>query len=116
MITLPDNIIGMKYEDAEKRLTEIGFVCKRLDVRTGYDTDSTEKVVAIGLQENKEYAKGTEVTLRVFIPKGEPVTDDSGEFVTDSRGNVVYEEKTEPESTDYYYVPDVPSDYPGEEE
>ncbi len=116
MITLPDNIIGMKYEDAEKRLTEIGFVCKRLDIRTGYDTDSTEKVVAIGLQENKEYAKGTEVTLRVFVPKGEPVTDDSGEFVTDSRGNVVYEEKTEPESTDYYYVPETSADYPSEEE
>ncbi len=111
MITLPDNIVGMKYEDAEKRLTEIGFVCKRLEIRSGYDNDSAEKVVAVGLQENKEYAKGTEVTLRVFVPKGEPVTDIFGEYVTDSDGNIVYEEKTEPETTEYqYYVPETPAE------
>ena len=50
---------------------------------------NAEKVVAIGLQENKEYAKGTEVTLRVYIPEGEPITNILGEKVTDPDGNPV---------------------------
>lgn len=105
MITLPDNIVGLTYEEAEKRLTEIGFVCKRLDVHKGYGSNDTEKVVAVGLQENKEYAKGTEVTLRVYIPEGEPVTNLFGEKVTDTNGNPVYEvPTTEPEEeTDTLY-------------
>ena len=94
MIILPDNIVGMKYEEAEKRLTEIGFVCKRLDVHKGFSNSDAENVVAIGLQENKEYAKGTEVTLRVYVPEGEPVTDIFGEFVTDPNGNLIYEKPT----------------------
>lgn len=98
MIILPDNIVGMKYEEAEKRLTEIGFVCKKLEIHKGFSSSDAEKVVAIGLQENKEYAKGTEVTLRVYIPEGEPVTDIFGEKVTDSDGNPIYEVPTsEPE-------------------
>lgn len=112
MILLPDNIIGMKYEEAERRLTEIGFVCKRLEVRNGFADSKAEDVVAIGLQENKEYAKGTEVTLRVYVPAGNPVTDIFGEFVTDINGDIVYEEPTTPpeESTPSFEDPfeDIP--------
>ncbi len=99
MITLPDNIRGMKYEDAEARLTEIGFVCKKLEVRSGYSASDAEKVVAIGLQENKEYARGTEISLKVYIPEGELVTDIFGQPVTDADGNHIYEvATTEPET------------------
>ena len=110
MITLPDNLIGMTYEEAEKRLTEIGFVCKKLEIHSGYDNSNAEKVVAIGLQANKDYAKGTEITLRVFIPEGNPVTDIFGEKVTDANGNFIYEvPTTEAETTDEYPVPEFPS-------
>ncbi len=94
MITLPDNIVGLTYEEAEKRLTEIGFVCKKIEIRTGYSNSSAGKVIAVGLRENKEYAKGTEISVKVYIPEGNPVTDVFGEYVTDADGNVVYETPT----------------------
>ncbi len=100
MIALPENIIGMTYAEAEARLTEIGFVCKRLEIHSGYGISDAERVVAIGLQENKEYAKGTEVSLKVYVPEGTPVTDIFGEQVTDANGNFVYEEPTTEDSSD----------------
>ncbi len=100
MIALPDNIVGMHYKEAQERLEEIGFVCKITKVSKGYGSDDAETVVAVSLDENKEYEKGSEVNLRVYIPEGEPVTDENGEQVTNENGTPLYEKPTEEESTE----------------
>lgn len=95
-IELP-NVVGYDYEEAEKRLTELGFVCEKVETSTG-DYRENEVILIAPLAE-QSYSKGTTVYLRVFVPESEPETDENGNVIepeTDENGDPI---ETEPEET-----------------
>ena len=96
-IVLPD-VAGYDYEEAEKRLTELGFVCEKIETREGEYRNN--EVVSMAPIAEQSYYKNTTVYLRVFIAESEPVTDEFGNIIeteetTDESGN------TEETSTEY---------------
>lgn len=82
---------GFTYEEAEKLLTEAGFVVRKNVVKEGFAEHQIGEVVNMSLAPGA-YAEGTEVALMVYQPDNVPVTDASGEPVTDDSGETVYEE------------------------
>ncbi len=91
---LLEDFTGFNIEEAEKRLTELGFVVKILETNEGNYSDG--EILGMGLATNQKYKKGTTVTLRVFVEPPEPMTDMFGEVVTDENGQIIY--VTEPET------------------
>lgn len=83
---------GFTYEEAEKLLTEAGFVVRKNVVKEGFAEHQIGEVVNMSLAPGA-YAEGTEVALMVYQPDNVPVTDKSGEPVTDDSGENVYEEQ-----------------------
>ena len=75
------------YEDAEKLLTEAGFIVRKNVVKEGYELHQAGEVVEISLAPGS-YPAGTVVTLKVFMPDN-VVTDASGEPI------IEYETTTE---------------------
>lgn len=95
-IELP-NIVGSDYEEAEKRLTELGFVCEKVETSTGSHNEN--EVISIAPIAGQSYSKGTKVYLRVFVPETEPQTDENGNIIepeTDENGDPI---ETETEET-----------------
>lgn len=95
-IELP-NIVGYDYEEAEKRLTELGFVCEKVETSTGDHKEN--EVISIAPIAEQSYSKGTKVYLRVFVPEAEPETDENGNVIepeTDENGDPI---EAEPEET-----------------
>lgn len=86
---------GFTYEEAEKLLTEAGFVVRKNIVKEGFADHQIGEVVNMSLAPGA-YAEGTVVALMVYQPDKVPVTDISGEPVTDITGEIVYED---PETT-----------------
>lgn len=82
---------GFTYEEAEKLLTEAGFVVRKNIVKEGFADHQIGEVVNMSLAPGA-YAEGTVVALMVYQPDKVPVTDISGETVTDSTGEIVYED------------------------
>ncbi|MBQ4626033.1 MAG: PASTA domain-containing protein, partial [Clostridia bacterium] len=101
-IVLP-NVVGSDFEEAEKRLTELGFVCKKVETETG-DYKENE-VISIAPIAEQSYSKGTTVYLRVFVPEAEPVTDEFGNIIepeTDENGEPIETESVDPtEETEF---------------
>lgn len=64
-IVLP-NVVGNSFEDAEKRLTELGFEVVKSETFSGYH--SVNEVIMMSPVAGKSYEKGTKVTLKVYIP------------------------------------------------
>lgn len=65
LIDLPPGIIGMDYEAAQTLLTELGFVCSKIDgVNDG--TKTANEVYAVSPAINKQYEKGTKVVMKVW--------------------------------------------------
>lgn len=65
LIDLPPGIIGMDYEDAKDLLTELGFVCSKIDG----DNDGTKTanmVYGVSPAINQQYEKGTKVVMKVW--------------------------------------------------
>jgi len=77
-ITMPDNIVGMTYEDASQALTQLGFKVSKTEKQND-GTQSSGTVASASLTAGKSYNKGTECRLQVW---GEPVTSEP----TDSGG------------------------------
>jgi len=94
---LLEDFTGFNIEEAEKRLTELGFEVKILETNEGNYEDG--EVLGMGLATNQKYKKGTSVTLRVYVEPPEPMTDMFGEAVTDENGDIVYVTKPETEET-----------------
>ena len=95
-IVLPD-VTGYDYEEAEKRLTELGFVCEKVETKDG-DYRNNE-VVSMAPIAEQSYYKNTTVYLRVFVAENEPVTDEFGNIIetepaSDEYGNTVEETET----------------------
>ena len=65
-ITLVD-YSGQSYEDAEKLLTEAGFVVRKNVVKEGFEIHQIGEVVEMSLAPGA-YPSGTVVTLKVFMP------------------------------------------------
>lgn len=64
VIVLPD-VEGTNYEEAEKRLTEIGFEVERHDTSEGSYADG--EVIRMAPGADQSYPKGTKVILSVFV-------------------------------------------------
>jgi serine/threonine-protein kinase len=77
-IVLPD-VKGYDYEEAEKRLTELGFICEKIETREGSYREN--EVVSMAPVAEQGYYKNTTVYLRVFVAENEPVTDEFGNIV-----------------------------------
>lgn len=100
MILLED-FTGFNIEEAEARLTELGFEVKILETSDGNYDDG--EILGMGLATDQKYKKGTEVTLRVYVEPPEPLTDEFGEVVTDENGEIVTVPRTEPETEEAEY-------------
>lgn len=77
-IVLPD-VKGYDYEEAEKRLTELGFVCEKIETKEGSYREN--EVVSMAPVAEQSYYKNTTVYLRVFVAENEPVTDELGNII-----------------------------------
>lgn len=63
-ITMID-VVGKTYEEASASLTELGFVCKRID-KINISNNTSGTVAASDLKPDTEYDKGSTVTLQVW--------------------------------------------------
>ncbi len=63
-ITMID-VVGNTYEEAEAKLTEIGFKCEKID-KTNNGSHTSGTVASASLQADKQYDKGTVVKLQVW--------------------------------------------------
>lgn len=75
MITLPD-VVGLSYEEAESRLTEIGFVCERKEVAND-GVHAAEEVLSMSLISGNTYESGKKVVLRVNLAPEETRPEES---------------------------------------
>lgn len=75
MITLPD-VVGLSYEEAESRLTEIGFVCERKDIAND-GIHAAEEVLSMSLVSGNTYESGKKVVLRVNLAPEETQPDET---------------------------------------
>ncbi|MGN0547251.1 MAG: PASTA domain-containing protein [Acutalibacteraceae bacterium] len=82
-IVLP-NVVGSDYEEAAARLTELGFVCEKVETSDGSYNEN--EVVSIAPLAEKSYSRGTKVYLRVYVPMTEASTDEYGETSYDDGG------------------------------
>ncbi len=99
-IILPD-VAGNDYEEAEKRLTELGFVCEKVETSAG--SYRNNEVISIAPIAGQSYSKGTTVYLRVFVLESEPETDEFGNVIepeTDEFGDPIENEETTEEITE----------------
>ena len=82
-IVLP-NVVGSDYEEAAARLTELGFVCEKVETSDGSYNEN--EVVSIAPLAEKSYSRGTKVYLRVYVPMTEASTDEFSETSYDDGG------------------------------
>ncbi|MGN0572830.1 MAG: PASTA domain-containing protein [Acutalibacteraceae bacterium] len=82
-IVLPD-VVGSDYEEAAARLTELGFVCEKVETSDGSYNEN--EVISIAPLAEKSYSRGTKVYLRVYVPMTEASTDEYGETSYDDGG------------------------------
>lgn len=66
-IVLP-SVVGEKYEAAYKRLTDLGFVCKKIE-KPNDGTGVEGMVFAVTPQAGAEYPRGKEIILQVWGPE-----------------------------------------------
>ncbi len=59
------NVVGNTYEEANAKLTELGFKCEKID-KTNDGTHTSGTVASASLQADKQYDKGTVVKLQVW--------------------------------------------------
>lgn len=78
-VVLP-NVVGYDYEEAEKRLTELGFECVRKEVTEGNYKDN--EIVTMAPLSEQAYDVGTKVYLSVFVAQTELETDINGNIIT----------------------------------
>lgn len=76
---------GLTYEEAERILTERGFVVTKQIVDEGFSEHQIGEVVDMSLTPGL-YSKGTRVALKVYMPDDIPVTDDPNAPDTDNSG------------------------------
>ncbi len=94
-VMLPD-VKGASYEDAYKRLTELGFEVEKSETTVGNYADG--EVIMVSLAENQQYDVGTKVTLRVYVS---PTTATEAQPETSYTNPTRYEpEETESSSSD----------------
>lgn len=92
VITLP-NVVGTDYEEAKLRLEEIGFTVKKIEITEGAYPDN--QVIGMAPTAEKAYDRGTLVSLQVYVPETEVVTNEFGEIIesgSEEGGNSYYEE------------------------
>ena len=85
------------------KLTEAGFVVKKVIVKEGYAAPQAGEVVKVSLAPGS-YPRGQEITLMVYEP-------DDVEGVTDEDGNII-EEDTSSEDTSDESTEDTGTDEP----
>lgn len=78
VITLP-NVVGTDFEEAELRLKELGFNVKKIEVSDGSYPEN--QVIRMAPAADKAYDRGTLVSLQVYVPETEVVTDEFGEII-----------------------------------
>lgn len=77
-IVLPD-VTGYDFEEAEKRITELGFICEKIETHEGEHRNN--EVISMAPVAEQGYYKNTTVYLRVYIADTEPVTDEFGNII-----------------------------------
>lgn len=97
-------VIGLTYEDAEEKLTDAGFVVKKVIVKEGYAAPQAGEVVKVSLAPGS-YPRGQEITLMVYEP-------DDVEGVTDEDGNIIEGEDTSDENASDEPTEDTGADEP----
>ena len=78
-IPLPD-VRGLSYEDAESRLTELGFKCVKDEITLAPDGYKIGQVVSVSGVVDKSYVEGYTFTLKVLVEA--PKTDIYGNLET----------------------------------
>lgn len=78
VITLP-NVVGTDFEEASARLEEIGFKIKKIEISDGSYPEN--QVIGMAPAADKTYDRGTVISLQVYVPETEVVTDENGEII-----------------------------------
>lgn len=78
-IVLP-NVKGYDYEEAEKRLTELGFECVKKEFSEG--SYRNNEIVSMAPLAEQAYDVGTTVYLSVYVEPTQPETNEYGELIT----------------------------------
>ena len=78
VITLP-NVVGTDFDEAKARLEEIGFKVKKIEINEGSYPEN--QIIGMALAADKAYERGTVVSLQVYVPVTEVVTDEFGEII-----------------------------------
>lgn len=80
-IVLP-NVKGYDYEEAEKRLTELGFECVKKEFSEG--SYRNNEIVSMAPLAEQAYDVGTTVYLSVYVEPTQPETNEYGELITNT--------------------------------
>lgn len=80
-IVLPD-VKGYDYEEAEKRLTELGFECVKKEFSEG--SYRNNEIVSMAPLAEQAYDVGTTVYLSVYVESTQPETNEYGELITNT--------------------------------
>lgn len=80
-IPLP-NVVGVNYDEAAARLTELGFVCEKIPVDVGSYKEN--EIVSMAPLAEKTYEKGTKVYLKTFVSSTLSVSSARGEAPSES--------------------------------
>ena len=67
-VVLPD-VVGKSYDEVEPRLSELGFIVNKIETNDG--NHNMNEVVMMSPVAGKTYEKGTQVTLKVYVPATE---------------------------------------------
>lgn len=78
VIPLP-NVVGTDFEEAKARLEELGFSVKKIEISDGSYPDN--QVIGMAPAADKTYDRGTLVSLQVYVPETEVVTNEFGEII-----------------------------------
>lgn len=75
-IELPESIIGSSFEDAEKRLNNLGFTVERKDAPDDGRWHKADEVISVSPAVGKSYDKGTKIIVMVYAKEEEESTEE----------------------------------------
>lgn len=87
LITLP-NVVGSDYEEAEKVLTEAGFVCKKVE-KNNDGTHTDNEVVELTPEAGGAYPKGKEIYVQVWGSSPTTTTETTRQSLIGAIGDTV---------------------------